>query len=126
MKISNTSERLKTLMESRKLRQVDILEKCEPFCKQYGVQLKKNALSEYVNGKTEPGQHKLTILGLALNVSEAWLMGYDVPMEREKAESTSKEQEIRTSEFVNLFSQLSVEQQKMILAQIKGILSEQA
>ncbi|MGN0686799.1 MAG: hypothetical protein ACI4KA_01680 [Oscillospiraceae bacterium] len=126
MKISNTSERLKTLMESRNLRQVDILEKCEPFCKQYGVQLKKNALSEYVNGKTEPGQHKLTILGLALNVSEAWLMGYDVPMERDNAISNAKDQERRTSEFVTLFNQLSVEQQKMVIAQIKGILSEQA
>lgn len=126
MKISNTSERLKTLMESRNLRQVDILEKCEPFCKQYGVQLKKNALSEYVNGKTEPGQHKLTILGLALNVSEAWLMGYDVPMERDNAISNAKDQESRTSEFVTLFNQLSVEQQKMVIAQIKGILSEQA
>lgn len=126
MKISNTSERLKTLMESRNLRQVDILEKCEPYCKQYGVQLKKNALSEYVNGKTEPGQHKLTILGLALNVSEAWLMGYDVPMERENAVSSSAEQEKRNAEFVSLFSQLSVEQQKMVIAQIKGILSEQA
>lgn len=126
MKISNTSERLKTLMDSRNLRQVDILEKCEPYCKQYGVQLKKNALSEYVNGKTEPGQHKLTILGLALNVSEAWLMGYDVPMERDNAISNAKDQESRTSEFVSLFSQLSVEQQKMIIAQIKGILSEQA
>ena len=125
MKISNTSERLKTLMESRNLRQVDILEKCEPYCKQYGVQLKKNALSEYVNGKTEPGQHKLTILGLALNVSEAWLMGYDVPMERENAVSSSAEQEKRNAEFVSLFSQLSVEQQKMVIAQIKGILSEQ-
>lgn len=126
MKISNTSERLKTLMESRNLRQVDILEKCEPYCKQYGVQLKKNALSEYVNGKTEPGQHKLTILGLALNVSEAWLMGYDVPMERENAVSSSAEQEKRNAEFVSLFSQLTVEQQKMVIAQIKGILSEQA
>ena len=112
-------------MESRNLRQVDILEKCEPYCKQYGVQLKKNALSEYVNGKTEPGQHKLTILGLALNVSEAWLMGYDVPMERENAVSSSAEQEKRNAEFVSLFSQLSVEQQKMVIAQIKGILSEQ-
>ncbi len=125
MKISSTSERLKSLMESRHLRQVDILEKCQPYCEQYGVQIKKNALSEYVNGKNEPGQHKLTILGLALDVSEAWLMGYDVPMERKSAQSNTDEQEERNAEFVRLFSRLSEEQQKMLIAQIKGILSDQ-
>lgn len=31
----------------------------------------------------QSGQHKLYILGKALNVSEAWLMGYDVPMQTE-------------------------------------------
>lgn len=126
MKISNTSERLKTLMASRKLRQVDILEKCEPFCKRFGVQLKKNALSEYVNGKTEPGQHKLTILGLALNVSEAWLMGFDVPMERDTGLSVNEEQVNRTNEFVKLFNLLNSEQQKLIIAQIRGILASQS
>ncbi|MEG1497684.1 MAG: hypothetical protein RR385_09965, partial [Clostridiales bacterium] len=34
-------------------------------------------------GKVEPGQEKLTILGLTLGVSEVWLMGYDVSMERD-------------------------------------------
>ena len=42
----------------------------------------KNDLSHYVSGKVEPGQDKLSILGLALGVSEAWLMGFDVSMER--------------------------------------------
>ena len=37
---------------------------------------------QYVNGITEPGQWKLAILALALNVSEGWLTGLDVPMER--------------------------------------------
>lgn len=32
----------------------------------------------------QSGQHKLYILGKALNVSEAWLMGYDVPMQAEQ------------------------------------------
>ena len=52
--------------------------------------MNKNDLSQYVNGKTEPGQEKLTILGLALNVNEAWLMGYDVPMERDSQQTEQK------------------------------------
>lgn len=82
MKQSTTSERLKDIMARRKLRQVDILELAKPYCERFGVKLGKNDLSQYVSGKVEPGQEKLTVLGLALNVNEAWLMGYDVPIVR--------------------------------------------
>lgn len=84
MKISNTSERLKQLMTEGKLKQVDILEKCKPFCDKYDITMNKSDISQYVSGKTEPGSKKLTILGLALGVTETWLMGYDVPKEREE------------------------------------------
>lgn len=85
MKITNTSARLKALMDERRIRQVDILAAAKPFCDKYGVKLAKNDLSQYVNGKVEPGQEKLSILGMALNVSEAWLMGYDVSRVRDDA-----------------------------------------
>lgn len=83
MKKSSTSERLKQIMNERNLKQVDILEKAKPFCEKYGIDLGKSALSQYVSGKVDPGSEKLTILGLALNVNEVWLMGYDVSPERE-------------------------------------------
>ena len=83
MKQSNTSERLKEIMNTRNLKQVDILEKAKPYCEKYGIRLGRNDISQYVSGKVTPGQEKLTILGLALDVTEAWLMGYDVPMDRE-------------------------------------------
>lgn len=86
MKVSNTSARLKELMQERRLRQVDILNAAKPYCTQYGIKLEKNDLSQYVSGKVEPKQEKLTILGLALNVNEAWLMGYDVSMVRSVSE----------------------------------------
>ena len=82
MKVANTSMRLKEIIARRNIRQVDILNAAKPYCTKFGIKLEKNDLSQYVNGKVEPGQEKLTILGLALDVSEAWLMGYDVPMER--------------------------------------------
>ncbi|MCH4240194.1 MAG: hypothetical protein LKF71_08000 [Oscillospiraceae bacterium] len=96
-----TSERLKQIMGEKNLRQVDILNRAEPYCKKYGVRLNRNDLSQYVSGKVEPGQFKLSMLGLALNVSEAWLMGYDVPQEREKptvAELSDDEQILRVIE----------------------------
>lgn len=76
------SERLNQAMKIRSLRQVDVLEAAKPYCEKYGIKLTKSDLSQYVSGKFEPRQEKLTILSLALSVSEAWLMGYDVSMER--------------------------------------------
>lgn len=82
MKKENTSSRLKYLMNARNLRQIDILNKCIPFCKKYNIKMNKSDISQYVSGKVEPNQNKLFILGQALDVAEAWLMGLDVPMER--------------------------------------------
>ena len=79
-------------MSERGLRQVDILEACQPYCQKYNTPLKKNDLSQYVSGKVEPRQDKLSILGMALKVNEAWLMGYDVPMVDEAPEPTLDEQ----------------------------------
>lgn len=78
----STATRLKRLLAERGLKQVDIIEKAEPFCKKYGIKLTKSDLSQYVSGKVAPGQDKLSIIGMTLDVSEAWLMGYDVPMKR--------------------------------------------
>ena len=90
MKVATTSQRLNQIISERHIRQIDIIESAKPFSEKYGVKLNKNDLSQYVNGKNEPGQEKLTILGLALNVNEAWLMGYNVPMERDSQQAEQK------------------------------------
>ncbi len=82
MKKIHTSVRLKEIMKERNLKQSDILRLTKPLCEFYNERLGKNDLSQYVSGKTEPGQYKLFILAKALNVSENWLMGLDVPKER--------------------------------------------
>ena len=76
-----TAARLKLAMNQQGLKQAAVLDKAQPWCKKYGVRLSKSDLSQYVSGKVIPGQEKLTVLGRALGVSEAWLMGYDVPMD---------------------------------------------
>ncbi|QIB68634.1 transcriptional regulator [Aminipila butyrica] len=82
MKKENTSMRLKMMMEERNLRQIDILNMAMPYCEKYKVKMNKSDISQYVSGKVEPNQDKLAVLGMALNVNEAWLMGYDVPRDR--------------------------------------------
>lgn len=75
---TNTSTRLKEIMKIRGLKQIDILEKCAH--NPYNGKISKSDLSQYVSGKVLPRQDKLSILAYALDVSEAWLMGYNVPM----------------------------------------------
>lgn len=82
MNIENTSVRLKQLMQERKLRQVDLLDMVRPFCEKYNVKMNKSDISQYLSGTVKPGQEKLSMLGMALNVNEAWLMGYDVQKEK--------------------------------------------
>lgn len=82
MALNNTSRRLKQIMGDRHLRQVDILRMCKPYCEKYKVTIGRNDLSQYVNGKVMPGHQKLLILSEALCLNEAWLAGYDVPMDR--------------------------------------------
>ena len=124
MKPSTTAERLQEAMNIRGLKQVDVLRLAEPYCRAYGVNLGKTALTLYVSGKIVTRQDKLTILGLALVVSEVWLMGYDVPMERKTAPIPMEEDE-RSKEFVELFNQLSTEQKKAVLYVMKGFLEKQ-
>ena len=82
MEKENTSSRLRKIMSERNLRQVDILNLAAPYCEKYNVKLNKSDLSQYCSGKTEPNQDKLFILWEELNFNEAWILGYDVPMER--------------------------------------------
>lgn len=76
-----TAKRLKDIMREKNLKQVDVLKLAKPFCDKYNVKLGRNDLSQYLSGKVIPGQRKLMILGLALDVSPTWLGGLDVPAE---------------------------------------------
>lgn len=43
------------------------------------TKIPKSAMSQYVKGTFEPKQDRVWLLAKALKVSEAWLMGFDVP-----------------------------------------------
>lgn len=66
-------DRLKEAMELRGVRSVDLVERT-------GVP--KGAISYYLAGKSQPKAERLHIIAKALDVSEAWLLGSDVPMAR--------------------------------------------
>jgi transcriptional regulator with XRE-family HTH domain len=73
MEKKELKDRLVEAMEIRGLRAVDLVEK---------TGIPKVTVSYYMSGTTVPRADKLYKLAQALNVSEAWLMGYDVAMAR--------------------------------------------
>ena len=72
---SNCSARIADALSIRNMKQSELSEK---------TNIPKSAISQYISGAFEPKQDRIYIIAKALNVSEAWLMGYDVPMERQK------------------------------------------
>lgn len=59
------------------------------------LKISKSAISQYLSGdRTIRDSERLFIISKYLNVSEAWLMGFDVPMERhlEKIEENPEEE----------------------------------
>lgn len=82
MERTTTAARLNELMKERHLTQRDIIELTKPYIEVSKTTINKANMSMYVSGKVAPAQDKLYLLGRALNVSEAWLMGFDVPKER--------------------------------------------
>lgn len=72
-RVSTTAERLKQAMEERMMRQADL-------SRISGVD--KGAISSYLSGKYEPKDKTTYKLAKALDVSEMWLWGYDVPKQR--------------------------------------------
>jgi transcriptional regulator with XRE-family HTH domain len=65
--------RLKEAMTAKGLRSADIVEM---------TGIPKVTISYYLSGKTEPKSDRVYTLAKLLGVSEAWLLGYDVPKAR--------------------------------------------
>lgn len=73
-KISTCAARLSAALHIRGMKQVEL-------CSITGIP--KSAMSQYIKGTFEPKPDRIEAMARALNVSEAWLMGYDgVSMER--------------------------------------------
>ena len=76
----------------------------------------KSSLSLYLSGAYEPKQDRIFDMAKALNVDEAWLMGYDVPMERQKKLSP-EESKLSEGEkmWLELYNRLSDESRELLV-----------
>lgn len=72
-KVATIAERLNEALKLKGKKQIDLVQ---------GTGVNKSTISRYLRGEREPKQTALLNLARVLNVSEAWLLGFDVPMER--------------------------------------------
>lgn len=87
-KVATFQQRFIQAMDIRGMRQIDIANRSG---------LDKAQISQYKTGKYEPMQDALHKIAEALNVNVSWLMGYDVPMEIDRARL---EQEVEACELI--------------------------
>lgn len=76
--ISDFRTRLKETMQIRNVKAVDI-------CR--ATNIPHSTISHYLSGRQEAKQKRLYALAKYLRVSEVWLMGYDVPMNRDELQT---------------------------------------
>ena len=107
--VTSIAERLKEALAAAGKKQADLVRE---------TGLDRGAISSYLSGKYEPKQKAIYKMSKALNVSESWLMGYDVPMAR-SIESKKNDQlaqlivKMRTDEdFYNTVAELATLSEK--------------
>lgn len=69
MLIDSFSNRLDLALKRNNMRPIDLANK---------THIDKSSISRYLSGDWKASQKRLTLIAMALNTNEAWLMGYDV------------------------------------------------
>lgn len=78
MEKAELKDRLQTALSIREKKPVDLAR---------DLKISKSAISQYLSGnRTIKDSKRIYAIAKYLDVNEAWLMGYDVPMERQKAQ----------------------------------------
>jgi transcriptional regulator with XRE-family HTH domain len=107
------STRIAKALAIRGMKQSELCEK---------TSIPKSAISQYVSGAFEPKQDRVFLISQALNVDPAWLMGFDVPMEKKDDQPTqikSSPGELQLTEgermILAVFRQIPEDQQRIFL-----------
>lgn len=76
IKTSTFAKRLAQALEIRGINQTELSKR---------TNINKSSISTYLKGEYKAKQDKVDLLANALNVSPVWLMGYDIPMQRDSS-----------------------------------------
>lgn len=113
-------DRLRLAMDLKDMRAIELSEK---------TGIPKSAISQYLSGYAKPKQDRIYLIAKALDINEVWLMGYDVPMERQAGGENEQKESLADVEHqeaekkaAELFSRLSEEEQQQALTYIEFLL----
>lgn len=119
-RVATCAERIKKALLIKGMKQSDL-------CRL--TKIPKSALSQYISGAFEPKQDRIYLMAQALNVNETWLMGLDVPMERQDKlkNSSSDKMELTEGEsmLLDIFRRVPEEKQELVLQMIRVALGNQ-
>lgn len=90
--VSTFSERLREILELKDIKPSKLAEL---------VDINKSTISQYLNGEYEPKRNRIELFAKTLNVNEAWLIGYDVEMTRDKQAKREEKSNIDMSTIIN-------------------------
>ena len=111
-RIESCGERIAKALAIRGMRQADLAEL---------AQIPKSSLSLYLKGAYEPKDDRIYNIAKVLRVSEAWLMGYDVPMEKGEDNNPSEPQLTGVDkELFDALKQMPREKKLWLLEMIQG------
>ena len=119
-RVATCAERIKIALNIKGIRQSEL-------CRL--AKIPKSALSQYISGAYEPKQDRIYLIAKVLNVSEAWLMGLDVPMERQDELKISSSDKVELTEgektILDLFRRVPEDKQELVLQMIRVALGNQ-
>ena len=101
--------RLKSIMKERKITQTEL-------AKRTGI--RQSSISDWLNDRYEPKQDKVYIIAKALNVSPAWLLGYDENIPTNE-QSTNYYLDAETAEYAEMLR--TRPEMRMLFSASRGI-----
>lgn len=112
IKVSNFNNRLKELLIEKNMTQKELSNL---------TGITPSSISDWLRGKYEAKQDKIDIIATSLNVSQAYLMGYDVPKVNNiknltKVSNQNSVLTINQEKIIQLFSELNEEGQEKAIA----------
>ena len=111
MQVDTFANRLKKALSMNNMTQTELANK---------TKIDKSLISNYLSGNYKAKQDNLFLIAKTLNVSEAWLLGYDVSYEKQTSKESSKMFD-ETDILFDKYKQYLSEKDKNI---IKAILEE--
>lgn len=113
-KVDTCANRIAKALTVREMKQADL-------CKL--AKVPKSSLSLYLSGAYEPKQNRVFDMAKVLNVSEAWILGYDVPMERQDGKKyPSDKSDLSEGEilWLELYNRVSGETRELLVKMMES------